>query len=60
MPVPGGEIQHVVVTFLIDPDGRIAKRYFGLDHHADDLLRDLVALATRPEVRRQFPAAAPS
>ena len=38
-----------MVTFLIDPDGRIAKRYFGLDHHADDLLRDLVALATRPE-----------
>lgn len=39
------EIQHVVVTFLIDRQGRIAKRYFGLEHHADDLARDLTALA---------------
>jgi protein SCO1/2 len=40
-----GEIQHVVVTFLIDPAGRIAKRYFGLEHHGDDLARDVAALA---------------
>jgi len=48
MPAPGGEIQHVVVSFLIDPEGRIAKRYFGLEHHADDLARDLAALAGPP------------
>lgn len=43
MPAPDGEIQHVVVTFLIDADGNIVKRYFGLDHHADDLARDIEA-----------------
>jgi protein SCO1/2 len=41
----GGEIQHVVVTFLIDKQGRIAQRYFGLDHHADDLVKDVAELA---------------
>jgi protein SCO1/2 len=40
-----GEIQHVVVTFLIDREGRIAKRYFGLEHHADDLAKDVAELA---------------
>lgn len=44
MPGEGGEIQHVVVSFLIDAEGRIAKRYFGLEHHADDLARDVAAL----------------
>jgi protein SCO1/2 len=34
-----GEIQHVVVSFLIDAEGRIVKRYFGLEHHGDDLAR---------------------
>jgi protein SCO1/2 len=43
--LPSGEIQHVVVSFLIDAEGRIAKRYFGLEHHGDDLARDLAALA---------------
>jgi protein SCO1/2 len=47
MPAPGGEIQHIVVSFLIDPQGRIVKRYFGLEHHADDLVRDVAALAER-------------
>ena len=42
---PNGEIQHVVVTFLIDTEGRIRKRYFGLDHDADEYLRDLTSLA---------------
>jgi protein SCO1 len=40
-----GEIQHVVVSFLIDAEGRVVKRYFGLEHHGDDLARDLAALA---------------
>jgi protein SCO1/2 len=43
--LPNGEIQHVVVTFLIDAEGRVAKRYFGLEHHADDLARDLAEAA---------------
>ncbi len=38
---PNGEIQHVVVTYLIDADGRIARHYIGLEHAADELLRDL-------------------
>jgi protein SCO1 len=36
-----GEIQHTVAIFLIDPDGRIAKRYLGLSHEPEALLRDL-------------------
>jgi protein SCO1/2 len=47
MPAPGGEIQHIVVSFLIDPEGRIVKRYFGLEHHADDLAREIAELAAR-------------
>jgi protein SCO1/2 len=47
MPAPGGEIQHIVVSFLIDSQGRIAKRYFGLEHHADDLVREITELAER-------------
>jgi protein SCO1/2 len=38
-----GAIEHVVVTFLIDAQGRIVKRYFGLDHGPDEYLRDLTA-----------------
>lgn len=45
--LPNGEIQHVVVTFLIDAEGRIAKRYFGLEHHADDVARDVAEAARR-------------
>lgn len=41
----GSDIQHVVVTFLIDPQGRITKRYFGLDHDTGEYLRDLVSTA---------------
>ena len=32
---------HTVVTFLIDPEGRIARRYLGLEHAPQKLLRDL-------------------
>jgi cytochrome oxidase Cu insertion factor (SCO1/SenC/PrrC family) len=41
VPDEGGEIQHVVVSFLIDREGQIRKRYFGLSHDADEFLRDL-------------------
>jgi protein SCO1/2 len=38
-----GNIQHVVVSFLIDPRGRITRRYFGLDHDTDEFIRDVSA-----------------
>jgi protein SCO1 len=39
---PDGQIEHVVVTFLIDGDGQIARRYLGLDgHDPKTLLHDL-------------------
>jgi protein SCO1/2 len=43
VPSTNGEIEHVLVSFLIDDQGRIAKRYFGLDHPSDEFLRDLDA-----------------
>jgi protein SCO1/2 len=42
-----GNIEHVVVTFLIDGDGQIARRYIGLDgHDPKELVRDLSQLAS--------------
>lgn len=43
--VDGGEIDHVVATFLIDGEGRIRKRYLGLEHGRDALHTDLGLLA---------------
>ncbi len=40
----GGEIDHVVATFLIDAEGRIAHRYLGLEHDLDQFLADLERL----------------
>lgn len=37
-------IEHVLATFLIDPQGRIAKRYLGLSHEPDAMLVDLEAV----------------
>jgi protein SCO1/2 len=39
-----GEIVHLVVTFLIDPEGRIRQRYMGLEHSDQEILRDLEAV----------------
>lgn len=36
-----GEIDHLVVSFLLDPEGRIVERYVGLEHGVEELLRDL-------------------
>ncbi len=36
-----GNIDHMLVTFLIDPEGRIAERYMGLDHDVAELLAGL-------------------
>jgi protein SCO1/2 len=43
-----GSIAHLVITFLIDGEGRIARRYVGLEHDVDELKRDAEALARRP------------
>jgi protein SCO1/2 len=40
-----GEIEHVLATFLIDPGGRIVKRYIGLDHDPKTIAADLEAVA---------------
>ncbi len=42
--VDGDEIEHTVVTFLIDPQGEIVKRYLGQEHSSAELLADLQAL----------------
>ncbi len=44
---PDGEIEHIVVTFLIDLEGRIAQRYLGLEHDPDVVARALASLAAR-------------
>jgi protein SCO1/2 len=41
---PDGTLDHVVATFLIDPDGRIVERYLGLEHDPRAILADLEAL----------------
>lgn len=33
----GGEIEHLVATFLINPEGRIARRFLGLEHSTQTL-----------------------
>ena len=38
------EIAHVVVTFLVDAEGNVARRWFGLDHRSGDVVRELTAL----------------
>jgi len=44
VPVDGGDIQHTVATFLIAPDGQIARRYLGSGTQARELQADLEAL----------------
>ncbi|HKA13486.1 MAG TPA: SCO family protein [Myxococcota bacterium] len=38
---PSGEIEHTIATFLIDREGRIVRRYLGLDHEPDAMRADL-------------------
>jgi protein SCO1/2 len=44
-PGKDGEIDHLVASFLIDAQGRIVKRYLGLEHEADQIARDLAEAA---------------
>lgn len=42
---PDGSIDHVVATFLVDGQGRIAKRWLGLEHPTAELRAAVVELA---------------
>jgi len=44
-PGRDGEIDHLVITFLIDSEGRIARRFAGLEHRAETLGAALAAVA---------------
>jgi len=46
-----GTIEHLVATFLIDPEGRIAERYIGLDHEAGEISADLARVSAGPAAR---------
>jgi protein SCO1/2 len=39
-----GNIDHLVAIFLIDPEGRVAERYIGLDHQPDEIAKDLARI----------------
>jgi len=46
---PDGTIDHLVITLLIDPAGRIVRRYVGLEHQPEEIAGDLAAvLAVAP------------
>lgn len=38
-----GSIDHLVAIFLIDPEGRVAERYIGLDHPPAEIAKDVQA-----------------
>jgi protein SCO1/2 len=42
---PGGDLEHYVVTFLIDPGGRIARRFVGTQDEPASLVRAIERLA---------------
>jgi len=44
-PGQNGEIDHLVITYLIDAEGRIARRFGGLEHRAETLVSALGAVA---------------
>jgi len=44
-PAANGEIEHLVITYLIDAEGRIARRFAGLEHRAETLVAALGAVA---------------
>lgn len=43
---PDGTIEHLVVTFLIDENGDIVKRYIGQEHPPEEIVADLARLAS--------------
>jgi protein SCO1/2 len=47
-PAANGEIEHLVITYLIDAEGRIARRFAGLEHRAETLVAALAAVDRQP------------
>ena len=45
----GGEIDHLVVSFLIDGEGRIRRRYLGVEHSVEGLVGDILELVSESE-----------
>ena len=45
-PGEDGQIEHLVVTFLIDGTGRIVKRYMGQGPPSKEVTADLESLAS--------------
>ena len=43
-----GVIEHLVVSLLVNGDGKIVRRYLGREHGAEEIAADLVALARTP------------
>jgi protein SCO1/2 len=44
-PRPNGEIEHIVITYVIDADGRVARRFAGLENGVDALVEAIEAAA---------------
>ena len=47
-PAANGEIEHLVITYLIDAEGRIVRRFAGLEHRAETLVAALAAVDRQP------------
>jgi protein SCO1/2 len=45
-PGADGQIEHLLVSFLIDPEGHLVKRYMGLEHPVEEMAGDLAKLAS--------------
>ena len=43
---PDGTIDHLIATFVVDAEGRIAERFIGLEHEPDQVLAALAAVAS--------------
>ena len=39
-------IDHLIATFVVDAQGRIAERFIGLEHEPDQVLAALAAVAS--------------
>ena len=46
-PAANGEIEHLVITYVIDAEGRIARRFAGLEHRPETLVAALAAVDLR-------------
>jgi protein SCO1 len=44
---PDGEIEHMLVTFVVDPEGRVAERFLGLEVPAETIAEEVERVARR-------------